>query len=69
MTMHKLLSTMKKSEVLDMIDELNLNQEETQIVWMLSRNSSIEQIARKMHCSSRTIDRRIHMIKEKINRW
>ena len=67
MTMHSILSTMKRSEILDLIDELNLNEEETQIVWMLSRNSSIEQIARRLHCSSRTIDRRIYGIKRKMN--
>ena len=61
------LSRYKTSDLQKIKEDANLTEEEEMIYYMLSKGKSIIQIADKMNLSTRTIDRRIRDMKEKLN--
>lgn len=61
------LSRYKLSDLQKMKEDANLTEDEEMIYYMLSKGKSIIQIADKMNLSTRTIDRRIRDMKEKLN--
>ena len=61
------LSRYKTSDLQKIKEDANLTEEEEMIYYMLSKGKSIIQIADKMNLSTRTIDRRIRNMKEKLN--
>lgn len=61
------LSRYKTSDLQKMKEDANLTEDEEVIYYMLSKGKSIIQIADKMNLSTRTIDRRIRNMKEKLN--
>ena len=61
------LSRYKTSDLQKMKEDANLTEDEEMIYYMLSKGKSIIQIADKMNLSTRTIDRRIRDMKEKLN--
>ena len=63
------LSRYKTSDLQKIKEDANLTEDEEMIYYMLSKGKSIIQIADKMNLSTRTIDRRIRDMKEKLNMW
>lgn len=61
------LSRYKTSDLQKIKEDANLTEDEEMIYNMLSKGKSIIQIADKMNLSTRTIDRRIRDMKEKLN--
>lgn len=61
------LSRYKTSDLQKIKEDANLTEDEEMIYNMLSKGKSIIQIADKMNLSTRTIDRRIRNMKEKLN--
>ena len=61
------LSRYKTSDLQKIKEDANLTEDEEMIYYMLSKGKSIIQIADKMNLSTRTIDRRIRSMKEKLN--
>ena len=61
------LSRYKTSDLQKIKEDANLTEDEEIIYNMLSKGKSIIQIADKMNLSTRTIDRRIRNMKEKLN--
>lgn len=61
------LSRYKTSDLQKIKEDANLTEDEEMIYYMLSKGKSIIQIADKMNLSTRTIDRRIRNMKEKLN--
>lgn len=61
------LSRYKTSDLQKIKEDANLTEDEEMIYNMLSKGKSIIQIADKMNLSTRTIDRRIRSMKEKLN--
>lgn len=61
------LSRYKTSDLQKIKEDANLTEDEEMIYYMLSKGKSIIQIADKMNLSTRTIDRRIRDMKEKLN--
>ena len=61
------LSRYKTSYLQKIKEDANLTEDEEMIYYMLSKGKSIIQIADKMNLSTRTIDRRIRNMKEKLN--
>ena len=61
------LSRYKTSDLQKIKEDANLTEDEEMIYNMLSKGKSIIQIADKMNLYTRTIDRRIRSMKEKLN--
>ena len=61
------LSRYKTADLQKIKEDANLTEDEEMIYNMLSKGKSIIQIADKMNLSTRTIDRRIRNMKEKLN--
>ena len=61
------LSRYTKSELEWMVSDLNLTEDETIIYEMLSKGKSIIQIADRLNMSTRSVDRRIRVLKDKLN--
>ena len=61
------LSRYNTSDLQKIKEDANLTEDEEMIYNMLSKGKSIIQIADKMNLSTRTIDRRIRNMKEKLN--
>lgn len=60
------LSTLQKPELERIKEILNLTDEQTEVFDMLSKRKSIEEISLKVGMSTRTVDREIKRIKNKI---
>lgn len=63
------LSRYTKSELEWMVSDLNLTEDEEIIYEMLSKGKSIIQIADRLNMSTRSVDRRIRVLKGKLNMW
>lgn len=61
------LSRYRKSELEEMKSDANLTEDEAIVFEMLSKGKSILQIADRMSVSTRTVDRLIRGIKNKLN--
>lgn len=61
------LSFLSKEQSEEYKNKMNLTEDEEQIFDMLTKNYSIVKIASVMQMSTRTVDRRIKSIREKIN--
>ena len=68
MRMNTYLSSMTKSEVVNLKDELNLTKSEDEIFNELSKGESIVEISLKNHISTATVSNRIKAIRRKIER-
>lgn len=62
------LSIYTQNELEKMRDKLNLTDDELKIFEMLAKKKSRTEIASKIQLSTRSVDRRIKCIKEKLNR-
>lgn len=61
------LSYLPKEQSNDYKNKMNLTEDEEQIFDMLTKNYSVVKIASVMQMSTRTVDRRIKSIREKMN--
>lgn len=61
------LSFLSKEQSEEYKSKMNLTEEETKIFDMLTKNYSVVKIASVMQMSTRTVDRRIKSIREKMN--
>lgn len=61
------LSFLSKEQSEEYKNKMNLTEDEEQIFDMLTKNYSVVKIASIMQMSTRTVDRRIKSIREKIN--
>jgi len=68
MRLGKYLSELTKPELEELKDLLNLSDDEMVIFEKLSNGKSIEEISDKLKMSSRTVQRRITNIKNKLER-
>lgn len=68
MRLGKYLSELTKPELEELKDLLNLSDEEKMVFEKLSNGKSIEEISDKLKMSSRTVQRRITKIKNKLER-
>lgn len=57
-----------KSELDIIIESANLTEDEEEILKLLGKGKSIEEVAMAMHVCRRTIDKKIYNIKSKINK-
>lgn len=67
MTLRNRLSIMTQPKLEHTKAALNLSDEESKVFDMLSKRSSIDEIALKLNVSTRTVDRMISRIKTKLN--
>ena len=68
MNLGKYLSKMTKPELEKIIENANFTDDEKIVFLMLSKNNSIVQISKKINVCTRTVNRKIAAIKEKIKR-
>lgn len=68
MNLGKFLSSMIKPELEELKEVCNFTDEELQIIFMLKNSSTNIEISQKINASVSTVDRRIKVIKEKIER-
>lgn len=61
------LSYLSKEQSQNYKNQMNLTEDEEQIFDMLTKNYSVVKISGIMQMSTRTVDRRIKSIREKIN--
>lgn len=61
------LSFLSKEQSEEYKNKMNLTEDEEQVFDMLTKNYSVVKIAGIMQMSTRTVDRRIKSIREKIN--
>lgn len=61
------LSFLSREQSEEYKNKMNLTEDEEQIFDMLTKNYSVVKIASIMQMSTRTVDRRIKSIREKIN--
>lgn len=68
MRMGKYLSSLTKPELEFIINNCNFNDDELHIVNYLSKSKSVQEIAFALGMSTRTVDRRIKNLSNKIER-